>query len=118
MFYVYVAIGAAIFGAGLILAPGLWKVAWAIACLGILMFLPTVLAAVLDPLNTRRIRTYCASVGATDIEIEPFPNHYGVHFRKHDRKHYARCTVVRGRIAWKGPSPADIEPSAASAPGN
>jgi hypothetical protein len=109
MFYLYGVAGFAVFGAGLIIAPGLWKVAWVAAFIALLAFLPTLLAKILDPLNARRIRAYCVEVGVTNVEIQPFPNHYGVHFTKDDRKHYAKCTVARGRIKWKGPSPVEVK---------
>jgi thiol:disulfide interchange protein len=108
MFYVYLIFGFVLFGAGLFLIPGYWKLAWVAACFALVMFLPVMLAALLDPINTRRIRSFCASVGASDVKVEPFPNHYGVHFRKNDQKHYAKCTVTRGKIKWKGLSPAEI----------
>ena len=106
MFYVYLIAGFVVFGVGLILVPGLWKLAWVAVCLVLMAFLPATLARILDPLNAKRIRAYCAKVGVTDVEVQPFPNHYGVRFRKNDQKHYAKCTVARGRIKWKGPSPA------------
>ena len=108
MFYVYLIIGFAIFGVGLVLMSGWWRLAWIAACLATAMVLPLILGAILDPLNARRIKSYCAGAGATDVEVEPFPNHYGVHFRKNERKHYAKCRVVRGKIEWKGTSPAEI----------
>ena len=82
MFYVYLTAGFALFGVGLLLAPGWWKLAWAVGCLALMVFLPALLAKVLDPLNAKRIRAYCAAVGVTDVEVQPFPNHYGVRFRK------------------------------------
>lgn len=109
MFYVYLIAGLAVFGAGLFLAPAWWKLAWVAACLALIAFLPALLAKVLDPLNAERIRAYCLAVGATDVKVQPFPNHYGVHFRKNDRKHYAKCTVAGGKIKWKGASPADVQ---------
>ena len=109
MFYFYLVAGFAVFGAGLLIVPGLWKVAWVAAFLVLLAFVPTLLAKILDPLNARRIRAYCFEVGVTNVEIQPFPNHYGVHFTKNDRKHYAKCKVTGGRIEWKGPSPAEVE---------
>jgi hypothetical protein len=81
---------------------------WVAASLGLLAFLPALLTKVLDPLNAKRIQAHCAAVGVTDVEVQPFPNHYGVHFRKDDRKHYAKCTVAGGKIKWKGPSPAEV----------
>lgn len=109
MIYAYLIIGFAAFGAGLIVIPGYWKLAWVGACLVLLMFLPSILATVLDPLNARRIRSYCEGAGARDVEVKPFPNHYGVHFSKNDRKHYAKRKIMRGKIVWKGPSPAEIQ---------
>ena len=109
MFYFYFAVGCAVFGAGLIIAPGWWKLAWVAAFMVLLAVLPTLLMKILDPLNVRRIRAYCIEVGVTNVEIQPFPNHYGVHFTKNDRKHYAKCKVTRGKIEWKGPSPAEVE---------
>lgn len=109
MFYVYLVVGFAVFGTGLFFAPGWWKLVWIAAFLAMIVFLPTVLAKVLDPINAKRIRAYCAEAGVTDVEIQPFPNHYGVHFRKNDRKHYAKCTVAGSRIKWKGMSPEEIQ---------
>lgn len=109
MFYVYLVAGFAVFGFGLILIPGWWKLAWVAACSALVVFLPALLAKVLDPLNANRIRKYCAGVGVTNVEVKPFPNHYGVHFTKNDRKHYAKCVVAGGTIKWKGPSPAEIQ---------
>jgi hypothetical protein len=108
MFYVYVVLGFAIFGAGILLLPGWWKVAWVGLGFVTMIFLPKILSLFLDPLNTKRIRTYCVEAGVTDIEVQPFPNHYGVHFKKNGRKHYAKCKVAGGKVEWKGPSPADI----------
>jgi len=108
MFCLYLALGFAIFGAGVLAVPGWWKLAWIALCLVVVMFLPTVLAKILDPLNARRIRAHCAAVGITNVEVEPFPNHYGVRFRKDDKKHYAKCAVVRGRIEWKGRAPEEF----------
>ena len=109
MFYAYVIFGFAVFGAGLIVVRGWWKLAWVAACFLMVVFLPLILGALLDPLNAKRIRSYCAGVGATNVEVQPFPNHYGVHFQKNDRKHYAKCKVVRGKLNWTGPSPGEME---------
>lgn len=109
MFQISVIVGLAIFGIGLIWAPGLWKLAWIAASFVLIAFIPAILANVLDPLNIRRIRKHCADAGLTDVAVEAFPNHYGVHFRKNDRTLYAKCTVAAGRIKWKGPTPAEME---------
>jgi hypothetical protein len=79
-----------------------------IGLLGLLAAVPTVLAWALDPVNSRRIRKYCESLGLTDIAIKPFPNHYGVHFTKDGQKLYAKCSVVGRKIKWKGPSPVEM----------
>lgn len=109
MFYAYLVAGFLVFVAGLLAIPGWWKLAWVAACLALLAFVPSLLAKVLDPLNARRIRAHCAEAGATDVDVEPFPNHYGVHFVKNERKHYAKCTVAGGKIKWKGSSPAEVQ---------
>lgn len=75
-----------------------------VGLLALLAAVPTVLAWALDPLNSRRIRKYCESLGLTDIAIKPFPTHYGVHFTKDGQKLYAKCSVVGRKIKWKGPS--------------
>jgi len=74
----------------------------------LLVFLPTILARVLDPINARRIRAYCESVGCSVTEIKPFPNHYGVSFEKNGKKGYAKCRVSKGGIRWKGKSPQEF----------
>lgn len=79
-----------------------------IGLLGLLAAVPALLAWTLDPLNSRRIRKYCEGLGFTEIAIEPFPNHYGVHFTKDGRKLYAKCSVVGRKIKWKGPSPEEL----------
>jgi hypothetical protein len=79
-----------------------------IGLLALLAAIPTVLARTLDPLNSRRIRKYCESLGLTDIAIKPFPNHYGVHFIKDGQKLHAKCSVVGRKIKWKGPSPDEL----------
>ena len=109
MFYVFVITAMTIFGVGVALAPGWWKLVWIAICFALLTFLPAILGKVIDPLNIRRIRKYCEEVGVTDVQVQPFPNHYGVHFRKDDRKHYAKCRVTWGRVTWKGSSPAEIQ---------
>jgi len=109
MFYVYASFGVAVFVAGVVLLPAWWKLVWTGVFVTLLMFMPQVLSGVLDPINVKRIRSYCEGVGVTDVRIELFPNHYGVHFRKNDRKHYARCRVAWGKIKWKGPSPGEIQ---------
>ncbi len=109
MFYFYLIAGFAVFGIGLVVIPGWWKLAWIAACFVLMVFLPALLAKILDPLNAKRIKAYCAGLGVTEVEVKPFPNHYGVHFTKNERKHYATCVVARGRIKWKGPSPAEVQ---------
>ena len=109
MFYVYLILGSGIFIVGFILTPGWWRLAWVAGSLVVAMLLPSILGAILDPLNAKRIRAYCKGIGLTDVEVKPFPAHYGVHFKKDDREHYAKCEVVRGKIQWKGPSPSEIQ---------
>ncbi len=108
MFYAYLVIGFLTFLVGLMLIPGWFKLAWvALFFLG-MMFLPLLLEKILDPLNSKRIREYCSNLGATDIKIRPFPNHYGVHFTKNGKKRYFKCKVIRGAIQWVGKSPEEL----------
>lgn len=73
-----------------------------------LAFLPTMLGWVLDPLNSRRIRSHCEAVGVAVLEIKPFPNHYGVSFETNGKKEYAKCRVVGRSIKWKGKAPEEF----------
>ena len=109
MFYVAVAFEVAVFGLGFVLLPGWWKLAWIGGFLLTLMVLPLALARVLDPLNAARIRAYCARIGVTDVRVEVFPNHYGVHFRKNDKDLYAKCQVKGWQIKWKDLSPSEVQ---------
>ncbi len=109
VFYLSIAIGFAFFALGLVLTPGWWKLAWVAGSLGLLMVLPSILGAILDPLNVVRIHSYCRRIGVTGVKVEAFPNHYGVHFWKNDREHYAKCQVKAWQIKWKGLSPAEIQ---------
>ena len=107
--YVAVAIGFGVFGLGFVLMPGWWKLAWVAGCLGVLMVLPSILGTVLDPLIKARIRAYCRRVGATEVMVEAFPNHYGVHFQKNQKEHYAKCQLRGWQLRWKGLSPGDVQ---------
>jgi hypothetical protein len=51
MFYVYLILGIGIFIVGLILTPGWWRLAWVAGSLLVAMVLPSILGAILDPLN-------------------------------------------------------------------
>ena len=108
MFYVYLALGFGVFGAGMFLVPGWFKVLWVVGWIAFAAALPAILARVLDPLNIRRISRHLAATGATDIEVQPFPNHYGAHFSRDGVKHYAKCRVKLGKV-----SVAEREPKAA-----
>ena len=99
MFYAYLALGFGIFGAGMYLVPGWFKVLWAAGCLALAVALPAILERVLDPLNIRRITRHLAGTGASDIQVQPFPNHYGAHYIRDGVKHYAKCSVKRGKVA-------------------
>ncbi len=71
----------------------------------VLMLVPTVLTRVLDPINTKRIKSLCKAAGCTAIEVKAWPNHYGVTFQKEGQKHYAKCRVVGFSIKWQGKNP-------------
>ena len=99
VFYVYLALGLGVFGAGMFLVPGWFKVLWLAGILAFAVALPVVLERVLGPLNIRRISRHLAATGATDIKVQAFPNHYGAHFSRDGIKHYAKCSVKRGKVS-------------------
>lgn len=69
--------------------------------------LPTLLSAIADPPRIKRIRAFFESAGCVDIEIKPWPNHYGVRFIKDGARHYIKCRVEMksGRMEWIGEAP-------------
>jgi hypothetical protein len=70
------------------------------------LLLPVLIIKILDPLNSKAIRTYVESLGATEIDIRSYPNHYGVRFVVNGQGYYAKCLVMkRGTFKWKGKSP-------------
>jgi hypothetical protein len=79
-----------------------------VAVMAFLAFLPSLLSLILDPINISRVKSYCEAIGCTDIEIKPWPNHYGVKFKNNGKKHYAKCRVVGPKIRWVGKSPEEI----------
>jgi len=83
----------------------LYIVGGIVALLALVAFLPLMLSWVLDPWNMRVIRSKCRALGLSDIEIKPFPNHYGVHFVRNGVKQYAKCSVRLGRIRWRSNNP-------------
>jgi hypothetical protein len=109
MFYAYLVAGLVLFGVVFVLVPGWWKLLWVVGALVFAAFIPLILEKILDPVNAGRIRDYCAKIGVTNVEVRAFPNHYGVHFEKNDKRHYAKCVVTRGQISWKGLAPEDVQ---------
>ena len=71
-------------------------------------FLPAILTRVLDPINIRRIKRHCNSLGVSQVEVQAWPSHYAVTFQKNGQKHYAKCTVKGRTIKWKGQSPGEF----------
>ena len=69
-----------------------------------LAFLPFLLSLVLDPFNISKVKSYCETVGYTDIEIKVWPNHYGVKFKNNGKKHYVKCRVIGLKIKRVGKS--------------
>ena len=108
MFYVYVTLGLALTVGAVILLPWWAALIYLTMALALMVVLPTLLGKILDPRNARHIRAYCADHGISDVEVRPFPNHYGVRFRYEGRKFYAKCTVARGHIKWKGQAPDEM----------
>ena len=99
MFYVYLALGFVVFGTGMFLIPGWFKILWAAGCFALAAALPLILERLLDPLNMRRIARHLLATGATEIEVEPFPNHYGARYNRDGARHYAKCSVKRGKVS-------------------
>ena len=79
-----------------------------VAVFALLAAIPTLLGLFLDPLNSKRIRNYCASLGLENVSVKTFPNHYGVEGTKDGRTIYAKCRVVGRRIKWKGVPPVEL----------
>lgn len=73
--------------------------------------LPRIIARISDPPRMRYIQQHFESAGCSDIQIKPWPNHYGVHFVKDGKKLYAKCRVdmKAGKIIWIGQAPAGLD---------
>jgi hypothetical protein len=69
------------------------------------VFLPNILAKVLDPRNEKIIRAHCETLGLATVSVTPWPNHYGVSYHRKGRKLYARCRVKKGLVVWLGRAP-------------
>jgi hypothetical protein len=69
--------------------------------------LPKIIALLSDPPRIKRIRQFFEAAGCTEIEIKPWPNHYGVRYIKDGLKQYAKCRVnmKAGTIEWIGGAP-------------
>ena len=74
----------------------------------ILASMPVLLGYFIDPINKKRIKKYCESVGCAEIKIDIWPNHYGVSFKKSGAKHYAKCQGRWGHLKWKGKTPEEF----------
>ena len=105
VFYFCLVAGFTAFFTGLVIIPGWWKILWVAGCFALVMFMPILLERVLDPINIKLIQKYCLEAGASDIQVTPYPNHYGVRFRKNNSKHYSKCTISGVKISWIGKSP-------------
>jgi hypothetical protein len=70
---------------------------------------PMVIGRIVDPVNSRAIRKHLESLGASEISVRPYLNHYGVRFTANGERHYAKCLVLeRGTFKWKGRSAEDL----------
>ncbi len=83
------------------------------AFVSIMLFLgalPKLIGMVTDPPRMKRIKQYFESAGCTEIEIKPWPNHYGVRFYKDGVKQYAKCrfNLRSGVIVWVGTAPVGL----------
>lgn len=75
------------------------------ACLLFLALVPTIMGLVLDPINKMRICSHCAALGFSEVKIDVFPNHYGVHFLKDGKRCYAKCAMRGFKLKWNGTKP-------------
>ena len=54
-------------------------------------------------------KKYCIKNDLEFIEVKPFPNHYGLYFKKNEKKYYAGFDYEMDRtIHWKKKSPLEI----------
>jgi hypothetical protein len=79
-----------------------------VVVMAVLAAVPTLLGLILDPLNMRRIRTYCSGLGLENVSITPYPNHYGIEAVKHGRRIYAKCSVSGKRSNGKDQRPRSV----------
>jgi hypothetical protein len=73
----------------------------------ILPFIPWILSKIIDPRNKRIIRDECIKLGLDRIDIELWPNHYGVRGEKDGHKVYFKCRVKSRKIKWIVKNPAE-----------
>jgi hypothetical protein len=80
-----------------------------LGALVVLYLLPAAIGLLINPVNSQAIRKYLEGLGATNISVRPYPNHYGVRFTANGKSHYAKCLVLRhGTFKWKGQSPVEM----------
>ena len=87
---------------------------WAVPLCGlgafiVLYLLLPAIGLLINPINSQAIRKHLEELGATDISVRPYRNHYGVRFTANGKSHYAKCLAIsRGTFKWKGQSPAEM----------
>jgi hypothetical protein len=74
--------------------------------------LPKLIAMLSDPPRIKRITEFFEAAGCTEIEVKPWPNHYGVKCIKGGVRRYAKCRVniKSGTIEWIGGAPSWATP--------
>ena len=91
---------------------------WAVPLCGlgafiVLYLLLPAIGLIINPVNSQAIRKHLEALGATNISVRAYRNHYGVRFTANGESHYAKCLVLsRGTFKWKGQSPAEMLGSA------
>ena len=77
-------------------------------CIAFLVLAPQILGAVIDPIAAWRIERQLRPLGAANVRVHLFPNHYGVHFDLSGRHYYLKCSLKKGKLKWRGKSPASV----------
>ena len=62
-----------------------------------------------DKRSTRAAKKYCVDNDLEFVEVNAFPNHYGLYFKKGNKKFYASFDFNHnGAITWKKGTPHEI----------
>ena len=64
----------------------------------IIPFVPWIFSKIADPINMAKIRRMCADEKVKVINIELFPNHYGVKCEIAGKSEYRKYKVTKGKL--------------------